>query len=95
LRYLVHWDLRRDDLCDPNLCEHAAGECPRERLQAAKSSGNGQLLRRALDLRALIKIGLNLTLDDIDGDEMLAMLIVEEEQRRHEDEKLEAEKNRI
>jgi hypothetical protein len=47
----------------------------------------GHLLRRALDLRAVLKIGIPLSLDDIDADELYAMLVIEEEQNRLEDEK--------
>jgi hypothetical protein len=47
----------------------------------------GQLLRRALDLRAIVKVGLHLTLSDIAADELYAMLIIEEEQNRYDDEK--------
>ena len=87
MRYLVYWGLRRDELCDPNLCEHKEGECPRELLDAAQHSEAGQLIRRALDIKALIRAGITLTLDDIAADEMFAILIVEEEQTRYDDEK--------
>jgi hypothetical protein len=85
--------MRREQLCDVNLCPDSpghgerCGHCPLNRLDAAQSSELGQLLRRALDLRALLKIGLPLTLDEIEADEMFAMLIIEEEQNKYEDEK--------
>ncbi len=52
-----------------------------------RHSEAGQLLRRALDLRAIVKVGLHLRLSDIAADELYAMLIVEEEQNRYDDEK--------
>ena len=91
VRYLVYWRMRRDELCDPNLCEHDEGTCPRELLDAAQHSEAGQLIRRALDLKALIRAGITLTLDDIAADEMYAILITEEEQARFDNEKAEKE----
>jgi len=87
LRYLVYWSLRRDQLCDPGLCPDApeggrCDHCPLDRLDAAQNSEVGQLLRRALDLRAALKLGLKLSLDEIAADEFHAMLIVEEEEQR-------------
>jgi hypothetical protein len=46
----------------------------------------GHLIQRALDLRALIKLGLQISLEEIAADEMFAMLIIEEEQNRFEEE---------
>jgi len=57
-------------------------------LDAAQNSEVGQLLRRALDLRAALKLGVKLSLDEIAADEFQAMLIVEEEQARWEEERL-------
>ena len=74
-----------DDSPDGTRCDR----CPLTRLDAAQSSEAGQLLRRTLDLRAAIKVGVTVTLDDIAADEFLAMLILEEER-----EKFEAERNR-
>jgi hypothetical protein len=51
-----------------------------------KHSEAGQLLRRALDLRAIMKAGLHLTLADIAADELYAILIIEQEQSRYDDE---------
>ncbi|MBN2118513.1 MAG: hypothetical protein JW730_18210 [Anaerolineales bacterium] len=45
-------------------------------------------MRRALDYRALLHIGLPISLDDLDADEMIAMLILEEEQNRFDNEKI-------
>ena len=51
-----------------------------------KHSEAGQILRRALDLRAIMKAGLHLTLADIAADELYAILIIEQEQNRYDDE---------
>ena len=59
-------------------------KCPLDRLDAAQHSEAGQLLRRALDLRAALRIGVSLSLDEIAADEFFAMLIIEEEQDRLE-----------
>ncbi len=80
-------------MCDPGLCPDAAdggrcAHCPLDRLDAAQSSEPGQLLRRALDLRAALKLGVKLSLDEIAADEFQAMLIVEEEQARFDEERL-------
>ena len=56
-------------------------------MDAAQATANGQLLRRALDLRAIIKSGVQVTMDEIAADEIYAMLIVDEEQNRFEDER--------
>jgi len=90
---LIHWALRSDKLCDPGLCPDAADDggrcdrCPLDRLDAAQSSEAGLLLRRALDLRAALKMGLRISLDEIRGDEFAAILVLEEEQTRYEQEK--------
>jgi hypothetical protein len=68
-------------LCDPGLCPDApeggrCDHCPLDRLDAAQSSEPGQLLRRALDLRAALKLGVArrspLSLDEIAADEFQA-----------------------
>jgi hypothetical protein len=75
-------------LCDPTLCPDApdAGgrcdHCPLDTLDAAQSSETGLLLRRALDLRAALKLGVSMGLDEIRADEFCAMLILEEERDR-------------
>jgi len=56
-------------------------------LDAAQSSEPGQLLRRALDLRAALKLGVTLSLDEIAADEFHAMMIIEEEQARFDEER--------
>ena len=93
MRYLVYWSLRREQLCDPRLCPDAPDDggrcdhCPLDRLDAAQNSEAGQLLRRALDLRAALKLGVKLSLDEIAMDEFQAMLIIEEEQARFDEER--------
>jgi hypothetical protein len=79
-------------LCDPGLCPDApegarCDHCPLDRLDAAQSSEPGQLQRRALDLRAALKLGVRLSLDEITADEFHAVLIIEEEQARLEEER--------
>jgi len=79
-------------LCDPGLCPDApegsrCDHCPLDRLDAAQNSEVGQLLRRALDLRAALKLGVRLLLDEIAADEFQAMLIIEGEQARWEEER--------
>jgi hypothetical protein len=83
---LIHWALRREELCDPRLCPDApdgggrCDHCPLDRLDAAQASEPGQLLRRALDLRAALKLGVRIGLDEIRADEFYGLLILEEEQ---------------
>jgi hypothetical protein len=85
LRFLVYWSLRRDQLCEPNLCPDAPEEhgrcdaCPLHRLDEAENSESGRLLQRALDLRAASRMGIQLRLDDVAADELQAMLILDEE----------------
>jgi hypothetical protein len=72
-------------LCDPSLCPDApddggrCGHCPLDRLDAAQSSEEGLLLRRALDLRAALKLGIRVSLDEIRADEFQALMVLEEE----------------
>jgi hypothetical protein len=93
LRFLIHWALRRDELCDPGLCPDTPDDggrcthCPLDKLDAAQSSGAGLLLRRALDLRAALKLGVRVDLDEIRADEFQALVVLEEEQARLEEEK--------
>jgi hypothetical protein len=55
-------------------------------LDAANNSAPGQLLRRALDLKVILKSGIQMTLDEIQAGELYAMLIIEEEQNRFDKE---------
>jgi hypothetical protein len=94
LRFLVHWALRRDELCDPSLCPDAPDDgsrcdhCTLDKLDAAQSSEAGLLIRPALDLRAALKLGIHLTLDDIRADEFYAMLILGDEREKLDREQL-------
>ena len=47
------------------------------------------LIRRALDLRAALKLGIHLGIDDIRADEFYAMLILEEEREKLDREQME------
>ncbi len=92
LRFLVYWGLRRKDLCDVRLCEKSedgepCAECPLRRLEEAELTGKGSLLRRANDLRAILALGITISIDDLDADELSAMLIIENELNRLEKER--------
>ena len=95
LRYLVHWALRREQLCDPGLCPDAPqGEhercdhCPLNRLDAAELTDTGELLRRALDLRSALAMGIRVGLDEIDADEFFAVHVVEQERDAYDRERI-------
>ena len=102
LRFLVYWALRREELCDVNLCPDSPDpstslrtgyggrceKCPLNRLDSAQHSEAGQLLRRALDLRAALRLGVSLSLDAIAADEFVAMLAIEEAQDQFEKERV-------
>jgi hypothetical protein len=94
LRFLIYWALRRDELCDPGLCPDAPDDgsrcdhCPLDRLDTAQSSEAGLLLRRALDLRAALKLGVRIGLDEIRADEFMAVLIIEDEREQFDRENL-------
>jgi hypothetical protein len=81
-------------LCDPGLCPDAPDDdgrcdhCPLDGLDSAQSSEPGLLIRRALDLRAALKLGIHLGLDDIRADEFYAMLILEDEREKLDREQL-------
>jgi hypothetical protein len=45
-----------------------------------------------LDLRAILKICIPLTLDDIAADELLALLVIEEERSKYDEEQAENSK---
>ena len=86
--------MRREELCDVNLCPDSSddggrcGKCPLNRLDTAQSAESGQLLRRALDLRGAIKMGIALRLDEVPADEFYAMLAIEEAQDQYEKERV-------
>lgn len=48
------------------------------------------MLRRALDLRAALKLGIRIGLDEIRAEEFLALVALEEEQERLDRERLNA-----
>jgi len=81
----VHWALRREELFDPGLCPDSPDEggrcdhCPLDKLDAAQNTQKGLLLRRALDMRAALKLGIHIALDEIRADEIQAMSMLEEE----------------
>jgi hypothetical protein len=50
-----------------------------DKLDAAQSSEAGLLLRRALDLRSALKLGIRISLDEIQADEFRALMIIEEQ----------------
>ena len=94
-RFLVHWALRREELCDPGLCPDAPEEegqrcdhCPLDRLDALQCAEKGLLIRRALDLMGALKLGIHIGLDEIRADEFFAMLVITEERDLLEREKL-------
>jgi hypothetical protein len=74
---------------DGGRCDH----CPLDKLDAAQSSETGLLLQRTLDLRAALKLGVRLGLDEIRADEFLAMLIVAEEQDLRDRENLQGSRD--
>ena len=84
MRYLIHWALRRDELCEPGLCPYApAGgrcdACPQDKLDAAQTTEAGLLIRRALDLRAALNLGIRIGLDEVPANEFYTMLILDDE----------------
>jgi hypothetical protein len=90
VRFLVHWLLRREDLCGgPSLCPSAPDDttrcpnCPVLKLEEALDSEAGWLLQRALDLDFALRAGLTLTLNDVAFDEFIAFRILSEERDRH------------
>ncbi|MGC8884859.1 MAG: hypothetical protein ACP5UT_18730, partial [Bryobacteraceae bacterium] len=66
------------------------GHCPLDKLDAAQSSEAGLLLRRALDLRAALKLGVRISLDEIRADEFRALVVLEEEQEKLDRQRLNA-----
>lgn len=71
-------------MCDPCLCPDApeggrCDRCPLDKLDAAQTSEAGLLIRRALELRAALNLGIHVGLDDIRADEFYAMLLLDEE----------------
>jgi hypothetical protein len=77
--------LRLEELCDPGLCPDAPDDggrcdhCPLDKLDAEQSSEAGLLLRRAINLRAALKLGVRIGLDEIRADEYRALILLEDE----------------
>ena len=90
LRFLIHWALRREELCDPGLCPDAPDDggrcdhCPLDRLDGAANSEPGLLLQRAVELEYALKAGVTVSLDEIAADEFWAMRVIQEERERRE-----------
>lgn len=90
MRFLIHWALRREELCDPGLCPDAPDEsgrcdnCPLDKLDAAECSAAGSLIRRALDIICALNLGVGISLDSIRADELYAMLKIREQQECRE-----------
>jgi hypothetical protein len=91
---LVHWALRRDQLCEPGLCPDAPDDgthcdhCPLDKLDAAQHTAQGLLVRRAVEIRGALKLGVHIDLEDLRADEFYAMLVLEEEADQLDREKL-------
>jgi hypothetical protein len=78
--------MRREELCEPRLCPDSPEEgggrcdhCPLDELDAAQTSERGLVIRCALELMAALKLGVNISLEEIAADEFQAMLIIAEE----------------
>ena len=86
--------MRREELCDQRLCPDAPEDggrcdhCPLTHLDIAESSERGIVIRCALDLMNALKLGVNISLEEIAGDEFQAMLIIAAERDLLEREKL-------
>lgn len=55
------------------------GHCPHDQLDAAQTSETGLLIRRALDMRAALNLGIHIGLEDLLADEFYAMVMLDEE----------------
>jgi hypothetical protein len=86
--------MRREELCDLRLCPDSPegggrrDHCPLDKLDAASTSERGLVIRCALELMGLLKLGVTITPDEIGADEAQAMLIIAEERDLLEREKL-------
>jgi hypothetical protein len=74
------------DAPDGIRCDH----CPQDKLDAAQRSEDGLLIRRALDLRAALNLGIHIGLDDVRADEFYTMLILDDEWDQLERERINA-----
>lgn len=89
----MHWALRREELCEPGLCPEAPDDggrcdhCPLDKLDAAQASEKGLVIRRVIDLQNALRLGVRIGLPDIPADEFLAMLVLDEERSRLDQER--------
>ncbi|MDR1727898.1 MAG: hypothetical protein LBT74_08270 [Acidobacteriota bacterium] len=67
-------------------------DCPLGKLDAARESPVGALMGRAAELNAALKLGVRVTLDEIDADEFYAMLVIAEEVAKWEAERMEKQR---
>jgi hypothetical protein len=63
------------DASEGGRCDH----CPQDKLDAAQTSEAGLLIRRALDLRAALNLGVQIGLCEIPANEFYTMLILGDE----------------
>ena len=71
---------------DGGRCDH----CPLDKLDTAQSSEHGLLLRRAIDMRAALKLGIRISLEEIRADEFYALVVLEEERDKLDREKVDS-----
>ena len=86
---MIYWALRRGELCEPHLCPDApeggrCDHCPQDKLDAAQSTESGLLIRRAIELRAALNLGITVGLEDIRADEFYTMLLLDTEREQYE-----------
>jgi hypothetical protein len=63
-------------------------ECPLAKLErAVDASPDGRLLQAAMDIRAAIRMGITVRMDDLAADEFYALVVLEEEIRAFDAEK--------
>ena len=79
-------------MCEPHLCPDApdggrCDHCPQDRLDAAQSTEAGLLIRRAIELRAALNLGITIGLEDILADEFYTMLLLDGEREQYERER--------
>lgn len=79
-------------MCEPHLCPDApeggrCDPCPQDKLDAAQSTEAGLLIRRAIELRAALNLGITIGLEDIRADEFYTMLLLDEEREQYERER--------
>ena len=92
---MVHWSFRRKKLCDPNLCNdrpedaERCDKCPLTKLEAAEAGAAGSLVRRAMDLKAVLNLGVPVAPEDFGADELFAILIIDEEREKWDEEQRE------